>query len=73
MNFEGVTKTGTGVLMITGPGVTDLQRWMCSPARWSSGRASVVATVGTSLNTLMAGGRRSMCKVRMAAETATTP
>ena len=24
VNFEGVTKTGTGVLTITGPGVTDL-------------------------------------------------
>ena len=25
LNFEGVTKTGTGVLNITGPGATDLQ------------------------------------------------
>ena len=57
VNFEGVTKTGTGVLNITGPGATDLQAVdVLGGTLEVAAGASVVASVGTSLNTLVAGG-----------------
>lgn len=57
LTFEGVTKTGTGVLNVTGPGVTDLQavQVLGSTLNVQAG-ASVVATIGESLNTLVASG-----------------
>ena len=52
-----MTKTGTGVLNITGPGATDLQAVdVLGGTLEVAAGASVVASVGTSLNTLVAGG-----------------
>ena len=57
LGFEGVTKTGTGVLNITGPGATDLQAVDVLAGRLEVfAGASVNATVGTSLNTVVANG-----------------
>jgi fibronectin-binding autotransporter adhesin len=57
VNFEGVTKTGTGVLNINGPGATDLQQVdvLGGTLNVAAG-ASVVATAGSALNTVIASG-----------------
>ena len=57
LGFEGVTKTGTGVLNITGPGATDLQAVDVLAGRLDVlAGASVIATVGATLNTVVAAG-----------------
>ncbi|SOD51569.1 autotransporter-associated beta strand repeat-containing protein [Pseudoxanthomonas wuyuanensis] len=57
LNFEGVTKTGTGVLNITGPGATDLQQVEVLEGTLDvHAGASIVATAGESLDTLVADG-----------------
>jgi fibronectin-binding autotransporter adhesin len=57
VNFEGVTKTGTGVLNITGPGATDLQEVQVLGGTLNVGPAgSVVAIAGSPLNTVVAAG-----------------
>ena len=57
LGFEGVTKTGTGVLNITGPGATDLQAVDVLAGRLEVfAGASVTATVGASLDTVVAAG-----------------
>ncbi|WP_408953732.1 autotransporter-associated beta strand repeat-containing protein [Lysobacter sp. Hz 25] len=56
-SFEGVTKTGTGVLNVTGPGATDLQEVSVLDGVLNIGPAgSVVATAGSSLTTVVATG-----------------
>jgi fibronectin-binding autotransporter adhesin len=56
-NFEGVTKTGTGVLNVTGPGATDLQQVEVLGGTLDvHAGASIVATAGESLDTFVAGG-----------------
>ncbi|ALN65983.1 outer membrane autotransporter barrel domain protein [Lysobacter antibioticus] len=57
VNFEGVTKTGTGTLNVTGPGATDLQEVSVLGGTLNIGPAgSVVATAGSSLTTVVAAG-----------------
>ncbi|WP_260590772.1 autotransporter-associated beta strand repeat-containing protein [Variovorax sp. DXTD-1] len=57
VNFEGVTKTGTGVLNITGPGATALQEvQVLQGALDVHAGASVVATAGSALNAIVATG-----------------
>jgi len=57
VNFEGVTKTGTGVLNVTGPGATDLQEVQVLEGTMNvAAGASVVATAGSPLATTVAGG-----------------
>ncbi|MGO4322607.1 autotransporter-associated beta strand repeat-containing protein [Pseudomonas sp. KB_12] len=57
LNFEGVTKTGTGVLNINGPGATDLQEVSVLGGTLNVGpSASVVATVGNTLATVVGSG-----------------
>ncbi|MCL1633627.1 autotransporter-associated beta strand repeat-containing protein [Luteimonas sp. SX5] len=57
LNFEGVTKRGAGTLNISGPGATDLQSVEVEGGTLNVGAAgSVVATAGSSLNTVVAGG-----------------
>ncbi|MBT2748707.1 MULTISPECIES: autotransporter-associated beta strand repeat-containing protein [unclassified Lysobacter] len=56
-SFEGVTKTGTGVLNVAGPGATDLQEVSVLGGTLNLGPAgSVVATAGRSLATVVAAG-----------------
>ncbi|MGJ7901783.1 autotransporter-associated beta strand repeat-containing protein [Lysobacter sp. 1R34A] len=56
-SFEGVTKTGTGVLNVTGPGATDLQEVSVLGGTLNIGPAgSVVATAGSSLATVVGTG-----------------
>ncbi|WP_186442606.1 autotransporter-associated beta strand repeat-containing protein, partial [Lysobacter antibioticus] len=56
-NFEGVTKSGTGVLNITGPGATDLQEVQVLEGVLDvHAGASIVATPGSSLNATVASG-----------------
>ena len=57
LNFEGVTKTGTGVLNVTGPGATALQdvQVLGGTLNVAAG-ASIEATVGSPLTTTVAGG-----------------
>ncbi|MGN7919686.1 autotransporter-associated beta strand repeat-containing protein, partial [Lysobacter sp. 22409] len=56
-NFEGVTKSGTGVLNITGPGATDLQDVQVLEGRLDvHAGASIVASAGSSLNAVVAAG-----------------
>ncbi|WP_161786165.1 ESPR-type extended signal peptide-containing protein [Lysobacter antibioticus] len=57
MNFEGVTKTGTGVLNINAPGATDLQEVSVLGGTLNIGPAgSVTAIAGSPLNTVVAAG-----------------
>ncbi|MCL1635850.1 autotransporter-associated beta strand repeat-containing protein [Luteimonas sp. SX5] len=57
MNFEGVTKTGAGVLNIAGPGATDLQEVEVLGGTLNIGAGgSVVATAGSTLDAVVAGG-----------------
>ncbi|WP_246192181.1 beta strand repeat-containing protein, partial [Pseudoxanthomonas sangjuensis] len=57
LNFEGITKTGTGTLNITGPAATDLQEVQVLGGTLNVGAgASVIATPGTTLDTLVATG-----------------
>jgi fibronectin-binding autotransporter adhesin len=57
VNFEGVTKTGTGVLNINGPGATDLQEVSVLGGTLNVGSdASVVATAGSTLATVVGSG-----------------
>lgn len=57
LNFEGVTKRGTGTLNISGPGATDLQSVEVEGGTLNIGAAgSVVATAGSALNTVVASG-----------------
>ncbi|MFC5569018.1 autotransporter-associated beta strand repeat-containing protein [Lysobacter yangpyeongensis] len=57
VNFEGVTKTGTGVLNINGPGATDLQEVSVLGGILNVGQdASVVAIAGGPLDTVVASG-----------------
>lgn len=56
-NFEGVTKTGTGVLNITGPGTTSLQEVSVLGGTLNiAAGGNVAATAGASLDTLVAAG-----------------
>ncbi|UJB19606.1 MULTISPECIES: autotransporter-associated beta strand repeat-containing protein [Lysobacter] len=56
-SFEGVTKTGTGVLSVTGPSATDLQEVSVLGGTLNIGPVgSVVATAGSSLTTVVAAG-----------------
>ena len=57
MNFEGVTKTGAGVLNINGPGSTDLQDVQVLQGTLNvAAGASVGATAGSTLTTTVASG-----------------
>jgi fibronectin-binding autotransporter adhesin len=57
VNFEGVTKTGAGTLNINGPGATDLQEVQVLDGTLNIGvGASVVATGGSALNTVIGSG-----------------
>ncbi len=57
VNFEGVTKTGTGTLNITGPGTTDLQDVQVLGGTLNIGAAgSVAASAGSALNTVVGSG-----------------
>ncbi|EPJ86104.1 autotransporter-associated beta strand repeat-containing protein [Pseudomonas sp. CFII68] len=57
VSFEGVTKTGTGVLNINGPGATDLQEVSVLGGTLNVGpNASVVATSGSTLATVVGSG-----------------
>jgi fibronectin-binding autotransporter adhesin len=57
LNFEGVTKTGTGILNINGPGTTDLQEVSVLGGTLNIGPAgSVVATAGSTLTTVVGSG-----------------
>jgi fibronectin-binding autotransporter adhesin len=57
LNFEGVTKRGSGTLNISGPGATDLQSVEVEGGTLNVGAAgNVVATTGTTLNTIVASG-----------------
>jgi fibronectin-binding autotransporter adhesin len=57
LNFEGVTKTGTGVLNVTGPGATDLQVVEVLGGTMNIGAgASIVATAGSTLAGTVATG-----------------
>ncbi|HJR74109.1 MAG TPA: autotransporter-associated beta strand repeat-containing protein [Luteimonas sp.] len=57
LNFEGVTKTGTGTLNINGPGATDLQGVQVLGGTLNIGAgASVVATAGSALHTVVGSG-----------------
>ena len=57
VNFEGVTKTGTGVLTITGPGVTELGAVDVLGGTLNIGPSgSVAAPAGDTLDTLIAAG-----------------
>jgi fibronectin-binding autotransporter adhesin len=57
VNFEGVTKTGTGVLNFNGPGATDLQEVSVLGGTLNVGpNASVGATAGSTLATVVASG-----------------
>ncbi|WP_095152342.1 autotransporter-associated beta strand repeat-containing protein [Pseudomonas sp. Irchel s3b5] len=57
LNFEGVTKTGAGVLNINGPGATDLQEVNVLGGTLNVGpNASVVATAGSTLATVVSSG-----------------
>ncbi|WP_244755950.1 autotransporter-associated beta strand repeat-containing protein [Pseudoxanthomonas helianthi] len=57
VNFEGVTKTGTGVLNINGPAITELQQVQVLDGMLNIGAgASVVAIAGSPLDTLVAAG-----------------
>ena len=57
VNFEGVTKTGTGVLNINGPSATDLQQVSVLGGTLNvAAGGSVVASAGSSLNTVVAAG-----------------
>lgn len=57
LNFEGVTKRGTGTLNISGPGETDLQSVEVEGGTLHIGAAgSVVASAGTTLDTRVASG-----------------
>ncbi|WP_223621909.1 hypothetical protein, partial [Lysobacter sp. ESA13C] len=56
-SFEGVTKTGTGMLNVTGPGATDLQEVSVLGGTLNIGPAgSVVATAGSTLATVVGAG-----------------
>lgn len=56
-NFEGVTKSGTGVLNVAGPGTTDLQQVVVLEGTLDvAAGASIVATAGSPLTTLVASG-----------------
>ncbi|VVO51812.1 autotransporter-associated beta strand repeat-containing protein [Pseudomonas fluorescens] len=57
VNFEGVTKTGSGVLSFNGPGATDLQEVSVLGGTLNVGpNASVVATAGSTLATVVGSG-----------------
>ncbi|MGN7920332.1 autotransporter domain-containing protein, partial [Lysobacter sp. 22409] len=57
VNFEGVTKTGTGTLNIIGPSATDLQEVSVLGGTLNIGPAgSVVATAGSTLATVVGAG-----------------
>ncbi|MGR4867942.1 autotransporter-associated beta strand repeat-containing protein [Variovorax sp. LARHSF232] len=57
VNFEGVTKTGAGVLNITGPGATALQDVQVLEGTLDvHAGASIVATAGSALNAIVASG-----------------
>ncbi|WPN36583.1 autotransporter-associated beta strand repeat-containing protein [Pseudomonas sp. P8_139] len=57
VNFEGVTKTGTGTLNLNGPGATDLQEVSVLGGTLNIGPAgSVVATPGSTLTTVVGSG-----------------
>jgi fibronectin-binding autotransporter adhesin len=57
VNFEGVTKTGTGTLNITGPGATDLQQVQVLGGILNVGPSgNVVAMAGSTLDTVVAAG-----------------
>ncbi|MDR6842178.1 autotransporter-associated beta strand repeat-containing protein [Pseudoxanthomonas sacheonensis] len=57
LNFEGVTKRGTGTLNISGPGATDLQSVEVEGGTLNVGPAgSIIATAGSTLNTVVASG-----------------
>jgi fibronectin-binding autotransporter adhesin len=57
MNFEGLTKTGMGVLNVTGPGTTDLQEVQVLGGTLNvHAGASIAATIGSSLDATVAGG-----------------
>ncbi|WP_082306272.1 autotransporter-associated beta strand repeat-containing protein [Pseudomonas kilonensis] len=57
LNFEGVTKTGTGTLNLNGPGATDLQEVSVLGGTLNIGPAgSVTATLGSTLSTLVGSG-----------------
>ncbi len=57
VNFESVTKTGTGTLNVTGPGATALQEVQVLGGTLNvQAGASIAATVGSSLTTTVAGG-----------------
>ncbi len=57
VNFEGVTKTGTGVLNITGAGTTNLQEVSVLDGTLNIGPAGNVAAIaGSALNTVIASG-----------------
>jgi fibronectin-binding autotransporter adhesin len=57
LNFEGVTKTGTGTLNINGPGATDLQDVQVLEGTLNVGTgATVAATAGSPLDTRIAAG-----------------
>ncbi|KAF1707528.1 hypothetical protein CSC71_12975 [Pseudoxanthomonas sangjuensis] len=56
-NFEGITKTGTGVLNITGPGATDLQEVQVLEGTLDvHAGASIVASASSPLDTIVANG-----------------
>ncbi|WP_460918633.1 hypothetical protein, partial [Pseudoxanthomonas sangjuensis] len=57
VNFEGVTKTGTGTLNINGPVATDLQEVQVLGGTLNIGPdGNVVATAGGTLDTVIAAG-----------------
>jgi len=57
LNFEGVTKTGTGVLNVNGPGATALQDVQVLDGTLNvAAGASIEATAGGSLTTTVASG-----------------